>query len=45
MLLWGSKKYIMDIYSLAVNTINIFIGCNENLNVFSTKDRNIYGIS
>ena len=26
--------YIEDIYSFAVNTINIFIECNENIIIF-----------
>ena len=29
------EKYIEDIYSFAVNTINIVIECNENIIVFS----------
>ena len=44
-------SYIEDIYSVTVNTINIFIECNkniriftsdssENLNVFITRDEN-----
>ena len=52
MLLVSTKKYIEDIYSFAVNTINIVIECdenisiftsakhNENLNVFITRDEN-----
>ena len=28
-------KYIEDIYSLAVNTINIVIECNENISIFT----------
>ena len=51
-----SAKYIEDIYSFAVNTINIVIECNEtsvfsrlrstseNLNVFITREENCYGI-
>ena len=47
---------IEDIYSFAVNTINIFMKWNENisisrvrstseyLNVFITRDENFYGI-
>ena len=27
--------YIEDIYSLAVNTINIVIKCNENISIFT----------
>ena len=27
-------RYIEDIYSLAVNTINIVIECNENISIF-----------
>ena len=46
-----SKHYLVsklrqDIYSFAVNTINIVIECNENinLNVFITRDENFYDI-
>ena len=28
--------YIEDIYSFAVNTINIVIACNENISIFTT---------
>ena len=43
-------EYIEDIYSFAVNTINIVIEWNENIsifmsaNVFITRDENFYGI-
>ena len=29
-------KYREDIYSFAVNTINIFIKCNENISIFTS---------
>ena len=29
----SALKYIKDIYSFAVNTINIFIKCNENISM------------
>ena len=29
-------KYIKDIYSFVVNTINIFIECNENISIFTS---------
>ena len=28
--------YIEDIYSFAMNTINIFIKCNENISIFTS---------
>ena len=31
------SKYIEDIYSFAVNTINIVIESNENLSIFTTS--------
>ena len=32
----GEKKNIEDIYSFAVNTINIVIECNENISIFTS---------
>ena len=32
-------QYIEDIYSFAVNTINIFIECNENISIFTREAR------
>ena len=29
-------RYIEDIYSFAVNTINIVIECNENISIFTS---------
>ena len=48
----SQERKIEDIYSFAVNTINIVIECNENtsiftsanLNVFITRDETFYGI-
>ena len=31
-------------YSFTVNTVNVFIKCNENLNVFITRDKIFYCI-
>ena len=28
--------YVEDIYSFVVNTINIFIECNENISIFTS---------
>ena len=47
--LFGSLQTITDIadiYSFAVNTINIVLvtSTRENLNVFITRDENCYGI-
>ena len=44
---WHSN--VEDVCSFGVNTINIFSGCNKkgsilNLNIFITRDENIYGI-
>ena len=42
-----NKIFIEDIYSFDVNTINIFIECDENisfLNVFIIRDENLYDI-
>ena len=30
------EKYIGDIYSFAVNAINIVIECNENISIFTS---------
>ena len=30
------KQYIEDIYSFAVNAINIVIECNENISIFTS---------
>ena len=31
-----NSKYIEDIYSFAVNTINIVIECKENISIFTS---------
>ena len=35
---WGDVVYVEDIYSFAVNTINIVIECNENISIFTEKE-------
>ena len=40
--IYGIHSKRVDIYSYGVNTINIFIECNKNISIFTSKHFNVF---